>query len=260
MRRIVIGCAVVLTGLAVLGHGIAQENLATYIKGAMCVACHKAKNKELVELFLETKHAKAKPEEGMKGLDVYRRVVCFNPADDTFLEPGVGCQACHGPGSDHMKGKTDEERKATMKPLPKLETPHQKLSVCGRCHGVYTVGDKALVEDFRVGDETKGDLWKLEGFKLAEVTEPGKFQQLNEFMGSNHAAHDVTCITCHTAHQEIKAEHQLRKAVPELCLDCHKEHHKDVTVEIPEGATCVACHMPNGMHTFKKPQAAGAMP
>jgi predicted CXXCH cytochrome family protein len=130
-----------------------------------------------------------------------------------------------------------------------LETPKQKLSLCGRCHGDYTVNDKPFAE----GLEPGGDLFALPGFKLNEITTPGPFQQLNELESSKHGEHDVTCLSCHTSHETTAAAPQLRKAVPDLCLECHTDAHKCTVAadKVTEGATCATCHMPGGRHIFK---------
>ena len=222
----------------------------TLVKGSMCVACHTATHKELVTRFKETKHGKVqlpKDMTDMKPIDIYRRTIGLAADGKTFFEAGVGCQSCHGAGSAHLAAKTDQ-KKATMPRVDELKTPKQKLSVCGRCHGQYTYKELPYVVNFRPGV----DLFALEGFKLAEITEPGPFQQLNELEHSKHGANDITCITCHTAHEEMTGEHQLRKPVPELCLQCHTEKHPCTVAKdkIPQGATCATCHMPGGRHVF----------
>lgn len=244
-KRIVAGIAVVFV-FAVLHQGLAQGG-ATYIKNAMCVACHKATNKDLVERYQATKHATAKPADGALPAEIYRHVVGFNAADNTYSEAGVGCQACHGPGSDHTKAKADEEKNAAIVRPQELKTAAQKTSLCGRCHGDYTVGGNPFSADFRAGD----DLFAMEGFKLNEVTTPSTFTILNDFMGSKHSEKDVTCITCHAPHGAAEGEHNLRKKMPDLCLDCHAEAHKGT-----EQATqdCKTCHMPGGRHIFVPPQ------
>ena len=237
--------------LTTLHAGWVQEEEATYVKGLLCVACHKALNKELVTRFTETKHAKAKPTpaegEEMRPVDVYRRSVGFVPADNSYSEPGVGCQSCHGLGSKHV-GAKDEEKAAAIVSVAKLDTPRKKLSVCGRCHGEYTIEGQPFPAKFKPGM----DLFEIEGFQLSEITQPGPFQQLNELQASKHMANDVTCVTCHTAHQESPGEPQLRKPLPDLCLECHADPHAGTAgpAEIPEGMTCATCHMPDGRHVF----------
>lgn len=237
-----------LIGVVGLALVHAQETPPTYVKNMLCLACHKARDKESIERYQATKHAQVELTDDMKPVDVYRRTVGFKPADNTYYEKGIGCQACHGAGSAHTKSKP-EDKKATMKRIDQLETPRQKLSVCGRCHGQYTIGDQPFAADFKTGD----DLWKMEGFKLAEITEPGPFQQLNELEASKHGEHDVTCITCHTSHEPMAGKPQLKQAMPDLCLKCHGEAHKcTVTADkVKAGDTCASCHMPGGRHLFK---------
>jgi predicted CXXCH cytochrome family protein len=247
--RLIVGSIVLMAlVLTALHSGLAQVT-ATYSKNAMCIACHKATAKDMIERYQATKHGQVKLVEGMSPVDVYRRSVNFKAADCTYSEAGVGCQACHGPGSAHLKGKTDAEKQAAIVRPQLLKTPQQKLSLCGRCHGDYTVGGQPFSESFKAGD----DLFALEGFKLNEVTTPGTFTVLNDFMTSKHAAADTTCITCHTSHQTTEGEHQLRKKLPDLCLDCHATAHQCTVAadQIPAGANCATCHMPGGRHLFK---------
>lgn len=244
-KTIVAGIAAVLV-LTALHQSIAQQG-ATYIKNAMCIACHKTTHKEVVENYQASKHAQAKPAEGMSPADIYRRVVGFNAADNTYYEAGVGCQACHGPGSAHMKGKTNEEKQAAIVRPQLLDTPQKKTSLCGRCHGDYTVDGKSCAANFTPGD----DLFAMPGFKLNDVTTPGTFTILNDFMGSKHAQKDVTCITCHTPHGASEAEPSLRKKLPDQCLQCHADAHKGTDRAT---ANCATCHMPGGRHLFVPPK------
>lgn len=236
---------------ATVHTGWVQVEDATYVKGALCIACHKALNKDIVAAYETTKHGQVKPVapegETFQPVDIYRRSVGFVPADNSFFEPGVGCQSCHGPGSKHVGAKT-EDKPTTIVRADKLDTPAKKLSVCGRCHGRYTVDGQPFAANFKPGM----DLFQMPGFQLTEVTGPGPFQQLNDLHGSKHGANDLTCLTCHLPHGEAAAAPQLRKAVPELCLDCHTETHPCTVAQdkVPAGATCVTCHMPDGRHTF----------
>lgn len=243
-------CGVV--GLA-LGLALvhADETPPTYVKSMLCIACHKGMNKALVERFQSTKHAQVAPTDDMAPVDVYRRSIGYNPADKTYYDKGVSCQACHGAGSAHTKAKA-EDKKTTMVRIDELATPQQKLSVCGRCHGQYTLGEATFDANFKVGD----NLFTKEGFKLTEIKQPGPFQQLNELESSKHGEHDVTCITCHTAHEDTEAKPQLRKPVPELCLQCHGTAHqcKVAPAQIKDGDTCATCHMPGGRHVFQVKQ------
>ena len=66
----------------------ARRKPAEYIGEARCIECHGQENKH----FSETLHAK-----------VFR----LNPKNDRQRQ---GCEACHGPGSDHARNATRQDR------------------------------------------------------------------------------------------------------------------------------------------------------
>ncbi len=230
---------------------------ATYITSGKCKMCHKKQ----YGYWEKTKHGLRKfPWETGEGEEpelltgdvIYRYLTGYNAQDHTWAEKGTACEACHSPGSVHMKAKK-EERKDTIVNSPNLKEPSRKWSVCGRCHGQYTIGDQMFAANFRPGQ----DLFKIEGFVLAPVVEGRKLQQLNELKLSKHFEKGVTCIKCHRPHAQAPLEHLLRKPILELCAECHQ----DVVMcthapAAPEGATCASCHMPGGRHDFAKPPPA----
>jgi len=121
--------------LLVLALAWGQDAAPSYVKNAMCIACHKGHNPGLMDRYQATEHAKAVPEEGMAPVDIYRRSVGFKSADNSFYEKGVGCQSCHDAGAAHLKARGDEGKKATRHALAELKKQTQKLSVRGHCHG-----------------------------------------------------------------------------------------------------------------------------
>ena len=249
-----------LVGSSAVGPAVESEQLpawiltATYITSARCKLCHKKQHED----WAKTKHGKSKfpwetgevekPEQ-LTGEAVYRYVTGHKYPDNTWSEKGTACEACHGPGSVHMRAKK-EERKTTIVNSATLKEPRKRLSVCGRCPGQYTIAEQKFAANFRPGQ----DLFKIEGFVLAPVVEGRKLQQLNELRHSKHFEKGVTCITCHAVHVEAPLKHQLRKPAAELCSECHQD--KEMATHAPtaaEGATCVSCHMPEGRHDFAPP-------
>lgn len=180
---------------------------------------------------------------------VYRYVTGFNPADGTWAEKGTACEACHGPGSAHMAAKADE-RKAMIVNPGNLPTMGQKVSLCGSCHGQYSIGDQRYAPGFLPGM----DLFKIEGFQLDPPDPAKQFDQLNQLKQSKHFENGVDCLTCHDGHSDQPQAHQLRKPVIELCTGCHQD--KQMATHAPqaaEGDTCATCHMPGGQHLFAVP-------
>jgi predicted CXXCH cytochrome family protein len=173
-------------------------------------------------------------------------VTGYDAAKATWAEPGVTCEACHGPGSAHLADKTKIVN-------PKKLTPDKEAMVCGQCHSKGTDTTKAYA--FPITYKPGGDL--ATAFIDAQPKTAGRNQQYSEWKTSKHAANNVVCTKCHEPHGANTTEGcQLVKPVVALCMGCHAD--KDMAKHAPSapaGATCATCHMPQGRHTFAKPGA-----
>ncbi len=198
-------------------------------------------------------------------------------AEQKRVEPGIGCEMCHGPGSNHVK-----EPKSKVF-LASLVDPVRQNEVCLQCH--MRNRDKRL-EDHNIS-EIYGDAYDYPkgyepGKPLAKYKmvapfvmghETGEFYsngmgkhnrtQGNEYVHSMMARHGITCINCHNPHTlQPTAEHNTGNA---LCMKCHSfgspigPHEKNLTAHThhkadSKGSLCVECHMPKvGRHTGKSP-------
>jgi predicted CXXCH cytochrome family protein len=181
-------------------------------------------------------------------------VTGYNADTKAYTNLGVGCESCHGPGSEHVASPK------TVTPVkPKNLTPALSAMICGSCHSVGKdpTGKYAFPVGYRPGD----DLTKF--FVDAKPTMPGRNQQYSDWITSKHAKANVTCETCHNPHNEdlnaddtSKYPHQLRKPINDQCLGCHAAKVKDLATHAPNapaGATCATCHMPDGRHMFTEP-------
>ena len=162
----------------------------------------------------------------------------------TWANPGVTCEACHGPGSLHAQdgGKTN------MLDLHSLPFERQAM-ICGQCHSDGT--DPAKVHPFPVSFRPGDDLNKF----LTQAAQPRPGPKYSELLRSKHAQMNVICTDCHNPHGPVPGTaHQLLKPVNDLCGECHIE----ITLakhapKAPADATCATCHMTGGSHLFKKP-------
>jgi predicted CXXCH cytochrome family protein len=178
-------------------------------------------------------------------------------------EWNVGCERCHGPGSEHVVRKSRDSivNPARMDDVAANDT-------CIQCHSQgrpRTIPLEGKYYDWPVGYNVGlrlADYWKLEDRKLGETdfyyfadgTAHKNRMQGNDFSQSAMYRRGITCFDCHDVHGTGNYA-QLIKPANTLCMDCHgpsspngphatsietHTHHKTDS----EGSQCVACHMP----------------
>jgi predicted CXXCH cytochrome family protein len=206
--------------------------------------------------------------------------VNYNIQTKTVTEWNVGCERCHGPGSDHV---AHPSRDTIINPA-RLDTV-AAVDTCIQCHSQGQPLQKPLngvYYDWPVGYEVGKNLrdyWQLEEHKLGETTfthfadgtAHKNRMQGNDFVQSVMYEHGVTCFSCHDVHGTGNRA-QLIKPASVMCLECHgpnspngprapsieaHTHHKAGSA----GNECVNCHMPKieaeiadvnvRAHTFK---------
>ena len=192
----------------------------------------------------------------------------YRPDEDryetTWSAPDVSCEACHGPGSAHVRwadrgakaGDAARGLKAGLRDAREWRfgdgqpiahrvpagTSAAEIDTCAPCHSrrsrIAASGEPAVgfLDTYRPALLSES-LYHPDGQILDEVYVWGSFVQ-----SRMHAA-GVVCSDCHDPHA-------LRIDEPDaVCTTCHRSgvfaapaHHHHP--EDSAGASCVACHMP----------------
>jgi hypothetical protein len=174
----------------------------------------------------------------------------------TFNEPGVTCEACHGPGSWHAalpKTAVFEKRQTIVNPA-KL-TMGVAVQICGSCHnrgkatqvkgGGWPIGykpGKALQSYYKSTSFGAGDVKHV----YANEFSKGHHQQFIDWQQSKHSDEGVTCTSCHYVHQLgiAQTQFQTQAAGSKQCFQCHEMINNNLGHSIHSFANCIGCHMP----------------
>jgi len=189
--------------------------------------------------------------------------VNFDIQTKTVTEWNVGCERCHGPGSEHI---SRPGRANIVNPV-RLDYVRAN-DVCIQCHSTGESSrnpiegrDFAWPVGFLPG-MVLSEFWKLDDRRAVgpdrsyypDGTGSGNRMQGNDFVTSTMYTHGVTCFSCHDVHgTENNAD--LAKPASVLCLQCHSPTSPNgpKAVDIvrhthhpagSSGAECVGCHMP----------------
>lgn len=189
----------------------------------------------------------------------------------TRSEISVGCEACHGPGSTHVRwssypgivrqvawrndglsGRLTERRgvrwemgsAAPTAQRSVARSTDREIDTCAQCHASrahiadgYTAGAPLL--DYYIPSMLFSGDYFPDGQQREEVYDYGSFLQSRMY----HAG--VTCADCHEPHSQ-----QLRAPGNQVCAQCHRPAVFDTSAHHfhtagGTGAQCVSCHMPD---------------
>lgn len=142
---------------------------------------------------------------------------------------GVTCEACHGPGAQHVAamkaGARGVERTGTSIMNPAHLSPADLEGFCGACH---RTSERVIGEGLHGLDTVHYEPYRLEMSQCWIMSQ------------------QITCITCHNPHQPLARG---AAAYDAACLSCHSgaaHAVNDATGNVCPVAkrNCVTCHMP----------------
>ena len=180
-------------------------------------------------------------------------------ADVSWLETGIACEACHGPGSLHteymraspanrlamwLRNRTSNTPVAYIASAPNLPKG-AALSVCARCHGADIYASKQdIYRRYEPGYSREGRINDLsEYFQQTPLTPGRKFPTLEtwangapkgigmlfrSFIESDcYRQDEVRCYDCHNPHDNKQPSQpgllQPSSVSNAYCTDCHTE-------------------------------------
>ncbi len=193
-------------------------------------------------------------------------VTGIDPEKKTFVEMGIGCEACHGPGSNHVEAVPGYEIPTIIQ--AKRLTAAEAAQICGSCHtrgrdktGTYAypahyqsvrgVANIRLYFDEASHGSSSEYFWPSGESRYSN-------QQYLDWKQSEHARMGVVCVTCHSVHKSrpiLTSTGQVfspldvitsktRSFGDRLCKTCHTSPQFRSAHRIHTFGSCLGCHMP----------------
>jgi predicted CXXCH cytochrome family protein len=158
-----------------------------------------------------------------------------------FVQNGIGCERCHGPGAAHIK-----QASAANIVNPIKLSPERRDSICMQCHleGSVAIERKGKhASDFRAGlvlDDFIRHFVLTEGSSSA-LAANSQFEALSQSQCKKQSGDAMSCMSCHDPHYSPPAGQRV-SYYRAKCVACHgtalaAKHHSGQ----PD---CTSCHMP----------------
>jgi DmsE family decaheme c-type cytochrome len=173
-------------------------------------------------------------------------------------ETGQGCEACHGPGKNHVdKGGG----KGTIMAFKQVENSTQKSGACLACHEsakkitFWNIG-KHKSEGLSCDQCHSGHVTTKFNLKAKDPEICYQCHQQVRFQANKTSHHPIregkmNCSSCHTPHGGFGKHAIKADSNNELCFKCHAEKRGPYMWEHPPvEENCLNCHTPHGSNTY----------
>jgi len=175
--------------------------------------------------------------------------------EPAFLEEGIGCERCHGPGREHVALHNSGETGHDPIVNPSRLDMDRREAVCAQCH---LRGETRILRtgrtphDFRPGERLEDNWIVFVKSHGSGITRSGRAATQAEHMVSSvcfqRSAGRLGCTSCHDPHS-MPAATEKEDYYRQKCLACHSDHGCSLPIsereEAPQQDRCTACHMPS---------------
>jgi hypothetical protein len=150
------------------------------------------------------------------------------PAKGVIPEPrfmGVGCESCHGAGSEHVAAAKVDLKPGAIRSLREVGATELN-ELCGKCH--------RTAKDIDPANEVAA--------QQTQRFQPYGLMKSECFLRSGDR---LSCVTCHQPHQNVETR---VSTYERTCRSCHGEGNaagqRQTVCPVNARTGCVGCHMP----------------
>lgn len=142
--------------------------------------------------------------------------------------PGVTCEACHGPGAQHVAAMKAGKLEKTFIRNPGKLNPGDLADFCGTCHRTWL---EVQLRHIRGVENVRFQPYRLHNSRCWNPDDAR-----------------ISCLSCHNPHEQLRRDAAFYDS---KCLACHLSQRKTEPSEDHPGAACpvstrncVTCHLP----------------